>query len=228
MIDNGMRGRVKGLLAGPAMIEPVERAGAHSDPAAQHQALQVLVLAQRTAEDHLASARQEADAICIEARATAERIVRDAQVHAHGLQQEAEKARSDARAAAAQMARDAQATANTAQRNAEKLLSEARVRADDIGQKAQADADELMHQAQQRYEDVVGSLATKREALQRQIEALERFDQEYRARLTAFMRNQLRTLWVDEPQADADELELPDAEATATSGVAQGSDAGSS
>ena len=220
MIDNGMKGRVKGLLAGPAMIEPVEQAGAHSDAAAQNQALQVLVLAERTAEDHVASARRKADAICIEARATAERIVRDAQVHAHGLQQEAEKTRADAQAAAALIARDAQTKANSAQRNAEKLLSDARVRADDIATKAQMNADELGQQAQQRYDDVVGSLAAKREALQHQIEALELFDRDYRARLTAFLQNQLRTLWVDEPQVDADDLEQSDS--TVSSAPARG------
>jgi hypothetical protein len=37
---------------------------------------------------------------------------------------------------------------------------------------------------------VVGSLAARREALQQQIEALERFDREYRARLQAFMQSQ--------------------------------------
>ena len=47
-------------------------------------------------------------------------------------------------------------------------------------------------------------LATKREALQQQIEALEQFDREYRSRLTTFMQNQLRALWVDEPQVSAE------------------------
>jgi hypothetical protein len=37
---------------------------------------------------------------------------------------------------------------------------------------------------------------------------LERFDREYRARLTSFMQQQLRALWVDQPQPPA-ELEAP-------------------
>ena len=81
-------------------------------------------------------------------------------------------------------------------------------------------ADELGQQAQQRYDDVVGSLAAKREALQHQIEALELFDRDYRARLTAFLQNQLRTLWVDEPQVDADDLEQSDS--TVSSAPARG------
>ena len=88
---------------------------------------------------------------------------------------------------------------------------------------AQATADELMHQAQQRYEDVVGSLAAKREALQRQIEALEQFDRDYRARLTTFMQIQLRALWVDEPRVDAEEIEQSGSAATTTPLQAQGS-----
>ena len=51
---------------------------------------------------------------------------------------------------------------------------------------------------------MVGSLAGKREALQEQIEALEQFDREYRARLQTFMQGQLRALWADQPQVTGD------------------------
>jgi cell division septum initiation protein DivIVA len=216
--DSAVKGRVKGLLGGPPPLnEPLEQMSAPPGPTAQHHALQVLTLAQRTAEEHVASARGEAAKICADARAAAEQIVRDARVHAHGLQQEAEKALSDARATAAQMARDAQAHADNAQRNAGEILSDAQTRADEMAKDAQANADELKDQAHQRYEDVVGSLAAKRGALQQQIEALEQFDQDYRARLTTFMQNQLRALWVDEPRVDAEEVEQPGSVATTTS-----------
>ncbi|WP_173079458.1 hypothetical protein [Phytohabitans rumicis] len=174
---------------------------------AEHQALQVLTLAQRTSEEHVASARREAERIRAEAHATAEQIVRDAQSHAQVLQQEAERALSDAHASASQVARDAQTQADDAKHKAEEILSKARTKADEAAKTAQANADELRHQAEQRYEDVVGSLAAKREALQRQIEALEQFDQDYRSRLTTFMQNQLRALWVDEPRVEAEEIE---------------------
>src|SRR5205823_6447884 len=118
-----------------------------------------------------------------------------------------------ARATAEQIVRDAQAHADDLQRNADTALSDARARAAEIAKDAQANADELKHQAEQRYQDVVGSLATKREALQEQIEALEHFDQDYRARLTAFMQAQLRALWVDEPHVSA-EIEQSDPLAT--------------
>lgn len=208
--DGGMKDRVKGLLGAPGASEPAMPADLPPEAAAQYQALQVLTLAQRTAEDHLSSARHEADQICGDARDTAAQIVRDAQAHAEVLQRDAEKARSDAQAAAAQIARNAQAQADEARRDAEEVLSDARMQADEIAKSAQAEADELQHLAHQRYEDVVGSLAARREALQQQIEALERFDREYRARLQAFMQSQLRALWVDEPRVDTEGPEQPD------------------
>jgi len=208
--DSAVKGRVKGFLGAPPPVnEPFEQRNAPTEPTAQHQAVQVLALAQRTADEHVTSARREADRICADARATAEKIVRDARAHTQVFQQEAEKALSDAHAKAAQMARDAKAHADNAQRNAEGILSEAQTRADEMAKNAQANADELKDQAQQRYEDVVGSLAAKRLGLQQQIEALEQFDRDYRARLTTFMQNQLRALWVDEPRVDAEEIEHP-------------------
>jgi hypothetical protein len=56
---------------------------------------------------------------------------------------------------------------------------------------------------------MVGNLAAKREALQQQIEALQVFDRDYRARLLAFMQAQVRALWVDERQFDSGETEQP-------------------
>jgi cell division septum initiation protein DivIVA len=212
--DGGVKGRVKGLLGAPPSNEfpaPVE---IPPDAAAQHQALQVLTLAQRTAEEHLHSARREVDRICGGARDKAAQLVRDAQAHAEVLQREAEQALSDAHAAAAQTARDAQALADQARREAEEILSGTRMQADEIVKSARGEADELQHLAEQRYEDVVGGLAAKREALQLQIEALERFDREYRARLQAFMQGQLRALWVDEPRVDAAGQEPPGPMAT--------------
>jgi hypothetical protein len=87
---------------------------------------------------------------------------------------------------------------------ADQIVAEAREQAAAIAREAQGHAEQLKLQAQQRYEDSVGSLRAKREALQQQIEALEQFDREYRARLTSFMQSQLRALWVNRPQVDAE------------------------
>ncbi|MEV8504748.1 hypothetical protein AB0368_07960 [Actinoplanes sp. NPDC051475] len=174
-----------------------------------NQALQVLTMAQRTAEDHLAKAQQQADKIRTEALAAAEEIEREAQMHAHNVRREAEQVLFDARAAAEQTAREAQARTEEAQRIAAKVVLEARGEAGRITADAQANADQLRLAAQQRHDDVVGSLGARREALQQQIEALEKFDREYRGRLTSFMQSQLRALWVDQPQVTGDLPDVP-------------------
>ena len=221
MSDNRMKDRVKVLLNGtstdsqtseqplvaaqPGQAQPA--AAAQPAPGGAqpgNQALQVLTLAQRTAEEHVARAHHQADKIRTDALAAAEQVARDAQVHAHNVRREAEKILADARAAAEQIARDSHARTEEARRNAEKIVNDARAQAEQIGEDAQANADHLNLQARQRYDDVVGSLGAKRESLQQQIEALEQFDREYRSRLTTFMQGQLRALWVDQPQVNGD------------------------
>jgi cell division septum initiation protein DivIVA len=205
--DNRMKDRVKVLLNGTssegetsehALVSPPQQ------PAHPNQALQVLTLAQRTAEEHVARAHHQADKIRTDALAAAEQIARDAQVHAHNVRREADKVLTDARAASEQVARDSHARTEEARRTADKIVAEARAQSEQIVAEARANSEHLNHQARQRYDDVVGSLGTKREALQNQIEALEHFDREYRSRLTAFMQNQLRALWVDQPQTNMD------------------------
>jgi len=219
--DNRMKDRVKVLLNGTsvdsqtsehALVAPREgqaqAAAAQPGQVAQpgqpvahpNQALQVLTLAQRTAEEHVARAHHQADKIRTDALAAAEQVARDAQVHAHNVRREADKIMADARAGAEQIARDSHARTEEARRNAEKIVNDARSQSEQVAVDAQTTADHLNLQARQRYDDVVGSLGAKREALQQQIEALEQFDREYRSRLTAFMQGQLRALWVDRPQ----------------------------
>jgi hypothetical protein len=226
-VSDSRMNRVKGLLAGatptsgitgpsagsnlPGPPIPPEHAETEkpSEAGTPHHALQVLTLAQRTADEHLAAARADAEKVRADARRAAEAIAREAAEHAEGVRKEANKMLAEAREAAAQTAREAAARTAEAQAQADKLLSEAQARAEAIAADAQAGAEELKMQAEQRYQDVVGSLATKREALQQQIESLEQFDREYRARLTAFMQHQLRALWVDQPQVDVEGLDLP-------------------
>jgi cell division septum initiation protein DivIVA len=213
-----MKDRVKVLLNGqdsqtsehPA-VAPQQQAqpqpgqpGGPAGPGGAHpnQALQVLTLAQRTAEEHVARAHHQADKIRTDALAAAEQIARDAQVHGHNVRREAEKILADARAAAEQIARDSHSRTDEARRSADKIVNDARAQADSIVQEAEANSSHLNLQARQRFDDVVGSLGTKREALQQQIEALEQFDREYRSRLTGFMQGQLRALWVDQPLVD--------------------------
>jgi hypothetical protein len=164
------------------------------------QALHVLAMAQRTAEEHVSGAHRHAEAIRAEATATAEQIARDADAHAQGIRREADEALSAARASKEQAARDAEAHLAQSQRNAQKMLIDARAEVASITAAARADAEELKAQAQRRYEEIVGSLGDRRAGLQEQIEALERFDRDYRKRLMAFMQGQMRALWADQPQ----------------------------
>lgn len=208
--DNRMN-RVKVMLGGASpdgetsehsLVAPP--AAAAAGPQHPNQALQVLTMAQRTAEEHVQTARAQADRIRTEALAAAEQTAREAEQHAHNVRREADKVLFEARAAAENAAREAQARAEAGQRNAEKIELDGRARAEAIAADAQAKAEELKQQAHRRYDELVGSLGAKREALQAQIEALEQFDREYRNRLTNFMQSQLRSLWVDQPQVTAE------------------------
>ena len=78
-------------------------------------------------------------------------------------------------------------------------MADARSAAEQIVKEAQGRAAGLDKEAQQRYDDVVGTLETKRDALQHRIEELQQFDREYRSRLRTFMRGQLDALDNAEP-----------------------------
>jgi cell division septum initiation protein DivIVA len=118
---------------------------------------------------------------------------------------------AEARLAQEQAVREAQGQVEAAGRNAEKIVTDARAEATKITAGARGQAGELEAQAKRRYEEIVGSLASKRASLQGQIEALEQFDQQYRARLLTFMQNQIRALWVDNPQVQGELAEEDDA-----------------
>lgn len=201
-----MKGRVKGLLAptSPDNGGIPDQANDLMDPDAQRQALQVLILAQRTADDHVATAQQHAGSIRADAKAAADTIGREAQAHADAARQDANKSLADARIKAEQIVRDAQAHAASVRRDSEKVISDARAAASEIVKDAQAHAADLDREAQQRFDDVVGSLDGKRAALQQQIDALQQFDRDYRSRLRTFMQDQLRALGAAEPMSNAE------------------------
>jgi vacuolar-type H+-ATPase subunit H len=220
MADDGIRGRFKGLPNTPPAAQPQHPGpmdgpgGGYAAPNAanaQRDALVVLTMAQRTADEHVAGAHQEADRIVQDAQSTAERIVHQAEAHADDLRADAEDVLAQARADAGRIVQEARTHADKTEQAADDLLADARARASEIVKIATQRADDLKHQAEMRYQDVVGSLAAKRESLQQQIESLERFDREYRSRLTTFMQTQLRALWAEQPHLDPGaESEEPD------------------
>ena len=118
--------------AGPAAVA----GGAVDAEAGEQQALRLLMVAQRTADDHVDSARREADKVLGEARAQSEELVRETRAKAEALERE----------------------------------------------------------ARQRHQEAMGTLETKRSALQKHIEELKAFEREYRTRLKAYLESQLRDL----------------------------------
>ncbi|HKD98459.1 MAG TPA: hypothetical protein VKB69_12830 [Micromonosporaceae bacterium] len=217
MADSRMKGRVKGLLAGapPEAVVP-EQAHHVADGDAQRQALQVLVLAQRTADEHVAATQRQAEEIRGDARARAEQIVRDAQAHADGTRRDADAALTSARNGAEQIVREAQAHADRTRRDADKIISEARAAATEIVKEAQAHAEGLAQEAQQRYDEVVGTLEIESAELEQRIDGLTRFERDYRSRLRTFMQDQLRALGEEEPVATMD---VPEDAAVAAAGA---------
>jgi cell division septum initiation protein DivIVA len=222
MTDSRLKGRVKGLFAGttpdnelmdhaPAFAHADHEPDFDHDSNAERQALQVLVLARRTADEHVAVAQRQAGKIREDAQARAEAVVREAQAHAEGVRKDAEKVLTDSQAKADQMAQLAQSNAEAARHEADKFLKDARAKAGQIVKGAQANAEELDREAQARYQDVVGSLEPQRTALQQQIAALQQFEREYRARLVTFMQSQLRALGVDD-QTPPQQTEPPEVE----------------
>ena len=205
MGESLLRNRLDAVIAGLApdtatMEHPMISS---RDPARAGDALQVLHLAQRTAAEHVAAANRQAATIRQDAQTAADNIARSAQANEQDARRRAEKLLSEADAATARVAVEARKRADDATVEAERIVAEARARAERIARSAQENAQELEDRARQRFDESVGTLRVQREALQRQIEALERFDTAYRHRLTLFMQGQLRALWPDKPEIGA-------------------------
>jgi DivIVA domain-containing protein len=80
----------QGQLAAPA---PAQN---HASDSQGEQALRVLMLAQRTADDHVADARREADKVLTEARSKADELTRDARAKAEALERDARQRHQEA------------------------------------------------------------------------------------------------------------------------------------
>lgn len=208
-----VRARLYGSSVEGATTPPAQHRAVPASPASEEapppatveivipdKALEVLTLAQRTAEAHLAEADDQAHKARAEAQIDAEQIHRGARRHAEEIRAEAESVLTAARAAAARSSREAAAQAAEIRRQAELALADARAESERIVAGGRSQAEQLELQAQQRYEDAVGGLAIKREALQEQIEALEVFDTDYRQQLSNFVQKQLRVLWAEHPE----------------------------
>src|SRR5262252_656923 len=113
---------------------------------------------------------------------------------ARQMQVELEQARSAAPVSAGDGEQQALRVLMMAQRTADEHVSDARAKADELTGSARAKADALERDARQKHQEVMGSLDSKRTALQKHIEELKQFEREYRTQLKAYLESQLRDL----------------------------------
>lgn len=88
-----------------------------------------------------------------------------------------------------------------AQRTAEEHVAEARSQADRIVSEARSRAEHLQRDIDDRHRQMMGSLESERTALEQRVQELRTFEREYRARLKAYLENQLRDLETRESAA---------------------------
>jgi DivIVA domain-containing protein len=92
-----MQAELDSVRAGGPAGGPAGNAGlAAVGPDGEQQALRVLMMAQRTADDHVSDARREADKVLSEARAKAEEVTRDARAKADALERDARQRHQEA------------------------------------------------------------------------------------------------------------------------------------
>lgn len=79
-----------------AELEQIRAAGGDMAGDGEQQALRVLMMAQRTADDHVSDARREADKLLSDARAKAEEVTREARAKAEALERDARQRHQEA------------------------------------------------------------------------------------------------------------------------------------
>lgn len=79
-----------------AELEQVRVSGGEVGGDGEQQALRVLMMAQRTADDHVSDARREADKLLADARAKAEEVTREARTKADVLERDARQRHQEA------------------------------------------------------------------------------------------------------------------------------------
>ena len=99
-LDRVQRDKAAAEQAARAMQAELEQVRAQGGPTAgadgEQQALRVLMMAQRTADDHVSDARREADTLLSEARTKAEEVTREARAKADALERDARQRHQEA------------------------------------------------------------------------------------------------------------------------------------
>jgi DivIVA domain-containing protein len=99
-LDRAQRDKAAADQAARAMQAELEQTRAQGGPVVtgdgEQQALRVLMMAQRTADDHVSDARREADKLLSDARAKAEEVTREARAKADALERDARQRHQEA------------------------------------------------------------------------------------------------------------------------------------
>jgi DivIVA domain-containing protein len=99
-LDRLNRDKAAAEQAARSMQAELEQARSQSGPVisgdGEQQALRVLMMAQRTADDHVADARREADKLLSDARTKAEEVTREARAKADALERDARQRHQEA------------------------------------------------------------------------------------------------------------------------------------
>src|SRR5437762_2238941 len=99
-LDRLNRDKSAAEQAARAMQAELDQARSQGGPVisgdGEQQALRVLMMAQRTADDHVADARREADKLLSDARAKAEEVTREARAKADALERDARQRHAEA------------------------------------------------------------------------------------------------------------------------------------
>ncbi|GGL96382.1 MULTISPECIES: DivIVA domain-containing protein [Micromonospora] len=99
-LDRVQRDKAAAEQAARAMQAELEQVRSAGGPAVtgdgEQQALRVLMMAQRTADDHVSDARREADSLLSEARSKAEEVTREARAKADALERDARQRHQEA------------------------------------------------------------------------------------------------------------------------------------
>src|ERR687894_3203291 len=99
-LDRVQRDKAAAEQAARAMQAEIEQMRAQGGPVSsgdgEQQALRVLMMAQRTADDHVSDARREADKLLSDARSKAEEVTREARAKADALERDARQRHQEA------------------------------------------------------------------------------------------------------------------------------------
>jgi DivIVA domain-containing protein len=144
--------------------EQTSPGGDHHVPAAK-----VLGLAQEIADRLTREAKTEADAMLSNARAASEKLLCEATAKADGMVAEART-------------------------RAETMLTDARSKADILERQSREKAASLEREAARKHTEIVGAISQEKSILEKKIDDLRTFEDEYRTRLANYLDSQLREL----------------------------------